>query len=514
MEDRLQQSRARAVEAGKSHDWPEDILQLHEISTLLIQEGKLESLYDRVLGAAVKLTSSDMASMQMLDPQSNRLRLLAWKGFHPQSAAFWEWVSLDSACTCGLSLSAGCRVVAPDIETCGLLAGTADLDEYRRSGVRAVQSTPLVSRSGQILGMISTHWRAPHQPTERALRRLDVLARQAADLVERTRTETALRERNQELLQLASIVESSDDAILAKNLDGIITSWNRSAERLFGYTAAEAIGRPGAILIPLDRHDEEQTILERIKRGERIDHYETVRQRKDGKPIDISLTVSPIRNAEGEIVGASKIARDITERKRNDAHVAMLAREAEHRTKNILAAVQAIVDLSHADTPNGLKRAIAGRITALARLQDLFVKSRWTGAELSSIAAQELTPYCGEDAARVRIDGPHVLLAPNTARGIALILHELTTNAVKHGALSTPKGEIEVTWSRTADERLIVRWIESGGPAVKKPTRQGFGTSVTQRVIRGLLKGKCASTGARKVWRAKFSFMCDGLNCA
>jgi PAS domain S-box-containing protein len=329
-----------------------------------------------------------------------------------------------------------------------------------------------------------------------------VLARQAADLVERTRTETALRERNQELLQLASIVESSDDAILAKNLDGIITSWNRSAERLFGYTAAEAMGRPGAILIPLDRHDEEQTILERIKRGERIDHYETVRQRKDGKPIDISLTVSPIRNAEGEIVGASKIARDITERKRNDAHVAMLAREAEHRTKNILAAVQAIVDLSHADTPNGLKRAIAGRITALARLQDLFVKSRWTGAELSSIAAQELTPYCGEDAARVRIDGPHVLLAPNTARGIALILHELTTNAVKHGALSTPKGEIEVTWSRTADERLIVRWIESGGPAVKKPTRQGFGTSVTQRVIRGLLKGEM-----RLDWRA------EGLAC-
>src|SRR5215468_12402824 len=161
---------------------------LHEISTLLIQEGNLDSLYNRILDAAMGLMSSDMASMQLLDPERNQLRLLAWKGFHPQSAIFWEWVYLDSASTCGLALSAGCRVMVPDIETCDFMAGTADLDEYRRSNIRAVQSTPLVSRSGQLLGMISTHWLAPHQPTERALRRLDVLARLAADLIERSRT--------------------------------------------------------------------------------------------------------------------------------------------------------------------------------------------------------------------------------------------------------------------------------------------------------------------------------------
>src|SRR5262249_56124491 len=102
---------------------------------------------------------------------------------------FWESVYLDSASTCGLALSAGCRVVVPDVETCDFMAGTADLDEYRRSNIRAVQSTPLLSRSGQLLGMISTHWHEPHQPTEIVLRRLDVLARQAADLIERSRTE-------------------------------------------------------------------------------------------------------------------------------------------------------------------------------------------------------------------------------------------------------------------------------------------------------------------------------------
>src|SRR5262249_8460 len=161
-------------------------------------------------------------------------------------------------------------------------------------------------------------------------------------------------------------VESSDDAIITKNLDGIITSWNRSAERLFGYTAEEVIGKSVTILIPQERQNEEPVILARMRPGERIDHYETVPQRNDGSLIEIAITVSPVKNAQGKIIGASKIARDITERKRRDNHIAILAREAEHRAKNILATVQATVNLSHSDTPDGLKRAIEGRIQALA----------------------------------------------------------------------------------------------------------------------------------------------------
>lgn len=486
LDERLRQRNARATEARKDLDGPDDILQLHEVSTLLIQEGNLESLYNRIVDAAMSLMSSDMASIQSLDPERNYLRLLASKGFHRHSAVFWEWVQLDSATTCGLALSAGCRVIAPDVETCDFMAGTADLDEYRRSNIRAVQSTPLISRSGQVLGMISTHWREPHHPAERALQRLDLLARQAADLIERSRTETLLRQRNEQLLQLASVVESSVDSIITENLDGVITSWNRSAQQLFGYTAEEVIGLPVTILVPLERHDEERTILERIRRGERVEHYETVRQHKHGKLTEISLTVSPVKNTQGEIIGASKVGRDITERKRNDERVALLAREAEHRTKNILATVQGIVELSHSDTPDGLRRAVMARVTALARLQDLLVKSRWTGADLFSIAAEELAPYRGEGAARVRIEGPHVLLSSNAAQAITVILHELATNAVKYGSLSAPEGNVEVTWMRTEDEKLILRWTESGGPTVKKPTRQGFGTIVTAKMIRGL----------------------------
>ena len=124
-------------------------------------------------------------------------------------------------------------------------------------------------------------------------------------------------------------MESSDDAIISKDLDGIIRTWNPGAERLFGYTAAEAIGKPVTILIPPGREDEEPGILARIRHGERIDHYETVRRRKDGSLLDISLTVSPVRDGEGRIVGASKIARDITDRKEAERKL----RESEQRLR-------------------------------------------------------------------------------------------------------------------------------------------------------------------------------------
>ena len=184
------------------------------------------------------------------------------------------------------------------------------------------------------------------------------------EITERKRIEAELRESEQRFRWLASIVESSDDAIVSKNLDGIITSWNRSAERIFGYSAEEAIGQPITIVIPQDRRDEERTILTRIRRGERIEHFETVRQRKHGSLIVVSLTVSPVKDAVGRIVGAAKIARDITEQKRSQEQIATLAQEAEHRSKNLLATVQATVNLSKSNTAEGLKQAIEGRIRA------------------------------------------------------------------------------------------------------------------------------------------------------
>jgi PAS domain S-box-containing protein len=304
-----------------------------------------------------------------------------------------------------------------------------------------------------------------------------------------------------ETQRIASIVESSDDAILSKDLNGVITSWNQGAQRVFGYAAEEMIGKPVTTLIPMEYLDEEPKILERIRRGERIDHYETVRMRKHGSRIDISLTVSPIRNAEGKIVGASKIARDITEQKRSAAQIALLAQEAEHRAKNVLAAVQATVQLSQSDTPDGLKQAIQGRIQALANVHALFVESRWSGADLNSLIAKELSPYCSKES-RAQINGPNLVLEPNVAQAIAVTVHELTTNAAKYGALSVPNGRIQIEWWSSRDGRLVLRWLETDGPPVTPPTRHGFGTRVMDRMIRAQPNGQILLD-----WRA------EGLAC-
>ena len=253
------------------------------------------------------------------------------------------------------------------------------------------------------------------------------------DITKRIEIEAALRESEQRLRWIGSVVEFSDDAIVSKNLDGIISSWNRGAERLFNYTAEEAIGQPITIIIPQDRLDEERLILARLRQGERIDHFETVRQRKHGSLVNVSLTVSPVKNVEGKIVGASKVARDITEQKRNQEHIDVLAREAEHRSKNLLSNVQAIVNLSQSDTPERLKRVIGGRIQAMSNVHSLFVESRRIGAELSAIATQEFAPYLDEHDARVRMEGPKALLEPDAAQAVAVVLHELATNASKYG---------------------------------------------------------------------------------
>ena len=191
-----------------------------------------------------------------------------------------------------------------------------------------------------------------------------------------------------ERARLAAIVDSSDDAIVSKTLDGVITTWNRAAERMFGYTAEEAVGRHITLIIPADRHAEETDVLARIRRGEIVDHFETVRQHKHGRLLDISLTVSPIRDANGVIVGASKIARDITDRRRNDAERVLLLEEARaanrakddflamfgHELRNPLAAIASaaeVLDIARTlDDTRQPREVIRRQVVHLRRLVD------------------------------------------------------------------------------------------------------------------------------------------------
>ena len=182
--------------------------------------------------------------------------------------------------------------------------------------------------------------------------------------------------------RLAAIVTSSDDAIISKTLDGNITSWNTGATRIFGYEPGEMIGQNILRIIPPELHHEEKQILAKLRRGERIDHYETERVSKDGRRINVSLTVSPLRDTSGILIGASKVARDITGRKQAEKLQQLLIDELNHRVKNTLATVQAIArqSLVHAKSPADFASSFSGRVQALAKAHSLLTQTKMAGA--------------------------------------------------------------------------------------------------------------------------------------
>jgi PAS domain S-box-containing protein len=306
----------------------------------------------------------------------------------------------------------------------------------------------------------------------------------AVDISDRKRAELASA-------RLAAIVESSDDAIISKNLDGIITSWNAGAERLFGYSAQEVIGKSITILIPDDRQDEEPSILARLRKGERVEHFETIRRRKDGSLADISLTISPIRDNAGHIIGASKIARDITDRKAAERLHGTLLREMKHRLKNNLSTVLAIARQSfrgHESESEDLRKFEA-RLLALSNGQDLLTREKWDSADLKDIVAQILTMHGRQ---RFEIDGPDLRLSPKSTLALNLALHELATNAAKYGALSVPTGKVSIKWNIKHENSpgLTFRWQEQNGPKVSPPGRRGFGSQLIERVLAVELNGE------------------------
>jgi PAS domain S-box-containing protein len=278
---------------------------------------------------------------------------------------------------------------------------------------------------------------------------------------------------------LAAIDDSCDDAILTIDLDGTITSWNKAAERLYGYSIEEAIGKPITMLTPPNRYDEGPAILERIKRGERIEHYDTVLQRRHGSLINVSLTVSPVRNAQGKIIGASKVSRDITERKRAQDRQQFLVSELEHRAKNLFSVIQAIVGrtLVEGQTLATGREALTGRLNALAQAHSLLAEAAWQGAPLAEIIQRQFAAF----SKRYDLSGGDIVLNTPATQQFALVIHELATNAMKYGALSLPNGRVSIDCAvrrANGDGTLTFSWKEVGGPSVSAPKQKGFGSTI------------------------------------
>ena len=294
---------------------------------------------------------------------------------------------------------------------------------------------------------------------------------------------------------LAAIVTSSPSAVVSLSPTGTIQTWNAAATRLFGYEEDEVIGRPMGILAP-DGAAGDTDKLNASARAGSIVHQDTVRRRKDGSLIDVSVSVAPMYDEARNLVGISAIVSDIGERRSRERHIEFLMREVSHRSKNLLAVVQAIAGQTarYSSDIEEFQGRFSERIAAMARSQDLLVGRNWTGASVADLVRTQLAPFADARSSRVEATGPRLELKPNAVHSLTLALHELATNAAKYGALSVPDGRVAIGWEvggpDTAEARFRMSWRESNGPPVAPPARKGFGHVVISEMVGSSLHGR------------------------
>ena len=284
------------------------------------------------------------------------------------------------------------------------------------------------------------------------------------------------------LARLAAIVYAANDAMFSTNLSGMIMNWNPAAEAIFQYTPDEAAGKPFCMLFPDGQAEECETLLRDARKGESA-RLDTELCGKDATAISVSLSIAPIKSGE-ETIAVSITIEDIAERKRFEERQILMNRELAHRVKNSLAVIQAMArhTLRSSPTPEAFATAFEGRLQAMSTSHNLLTASQWEGAELGELIREQLAPsIVGTD--RLRLKGPSVKLPPGIATSLGLVLHELSTNAAKYGALSVLSGKVEISWNvegagRTRQLRLD--WRESGGPRVTPPREKGFGSTLIE----------------------------------
>ena len=304
----------------------ETMTRLQKIGTLFVREGNLESVLGEIVEAAIAISGADFGNMQLLDPKSSDLHIVAQRGFPMWWLDFWNSVSKGQG-ACGTALQRRERVIIEDVEQSPIFVGTPALEIQLKAGVRAVQSTPLVSRSGKPLGMFSTHYKMPHRPDDRVLQLLDLLARHAADIIDRAQAEEALQQSEERFRLLVDGVK--DYAIFMIDTEGRVVSWNGGAQRIKGWTAAEILGKHFSLFYPPELAEQGYPRRElEIAAASGQYHEEGQRVRKDGSRFWADITITALRDADGRLHGFAKLTRDVTERKRAEEAL----REAYERT--------------------------------------------------------------------------------------------------------------------------------------------------------------------------------------
>jgi PAS domain S-box-containing protein len=281
--------------------------------------------------------------------------------------------------------------------------------------------------------------------------------------------------------KLRSIFESAAVGIARVSVDGGFLEVNDRFVEIAGWPREDLLGGTFQQITHADDLQADLDLLGALLRGETGWFAMEKRYiRKDGGVVWAHLTASIIRNAAGEPDHLVSIIRDISEEKRIQQSRDLLMREVDHRARNALTVVQSVVRLTRSDDPQAFKRSVIGRVDALARAQSSLSRANWTGSALRDIVVEELSSSA--DPGQWRAHGPEVLLQAETVQPLGMILHELSTNSVKYGALSAAGGEVAIAWDRREDGGWRLVWTESGGPPVAHPERSGFGSRLINRL--------------------------------
>ena len=307
------------------------------------------------------------------------------------------------------------------------------------------------------------------------------------DITDRKRTEEALRESEE---RYRTLIENANDLVFTLDLDFRITSANPAVKQLLGYAPEELVGTQLSQYVPAEQLAKHREMLRRkLARETGTTRYEMQVIARDGQIRTLETNSRLSLDRDGKPKAIHAIARDITERKKYEEHLAFTTRELSHRTKNVLAVVLAMVRQIGKQTGSfeQFEERFSGCIKALAFCHDLLVESDWQGADLRSLIALQVAPFGGLDDGKIVAAGPAITLSPQATQLIGLALHELATNAAKHGALTAPAGTVAIEWEpANAKGATRLAWRERNGPRVKPPNRRGFGHTVLERMAASL----------------------------
>jgi len=485
------------------------LARLHEISSQLWHTRDLRQALNEILSGAMELLGADMGIIRILDSTRGVLKIEAHRGFKQEFIESFREVSASRDSPCGRTLRSGERMVIADVEEDEHFAPLRP--RARSVGVRAIQSTPIMSRKGAPLGTLTTHSRSVHKPAEQDLGLLDLYVRQAADIIERHKAEDALRESEERLRERDVQLALAGRAALVGNYTYDVNKGTSQISE--GYAAI--YGLPDGTTETTVSEWRARVHPDDLGQADGVrDQAFAERHKEDKAEYRIVLPTGEVRwierrgaisyGEDGRPQREVGINIDVTERKRAEQHQRALNAELDHRVKNVLAVVSAIVaqtqeaSSSRAEFVTGLN----SRINSLARTHELLSESNWRGASLEEIARREFAPYATRNASA---GGPSVTLKAEATQAVATVLHELTTNAAKYGAFSNRGGRVLVQWrwlQNGSHDRLVIEWQEVGGPPVLAPSQSGYGTTIIRELIPFELGGA-----------AELSFDPEGIRC-